>query len=189
MKDLKTTHRLSKTNKHGFTLLELMIAVAITAILSAIAIPSFSNLIESHKVSSMSSDLYSEYSRAKSAAFSNNRTVAICASSDGESCDASTIDTLGQQNFSDGFISYIPSLNTAATGISPEALIGVFQADGVDIQFHAATDLAINARGMSNTGKFVICYYNLSNEDAVQLNITAAGQVIQDDLESGQSCG
>lgn len=73
-------------SQDGFTLTELLITTAIIAILSTIAIPSFSYLIESVRSISQYNSLMSaiQYSRSK-AAFSSN-IVIMCATIDEENC-------------------------------------------------------------------------------------------------------
>lgn len=62
---------------HGFTLPELMVAVAIAAILAASAGPSFVDLIATQRVKTAAFDFYSGLMFARSAAITRNTVVAI----------------------------------------------------------------------------------------------------------------
>lgn len=73
----------------GFTLFELMVTVAILAILTVLAIPVMTNLINSNKVKVASSDMTNFLQQARSDAIRTGTTTTICASSDGTSCVAS----------------------------------------------------------------------------------------------------
>lgn len=76
----------------GFTLVELVIAVAVLAILVAIAVPSFQSTFRSNRVTSGANELLALFSYARSEAIRSNvgnGTVAaasVCASADGATC-------------------------------------------------------------------------------------------------------
>lgn len=70
----------------GFTLVELMVVIAIVAIISAIAIPSLSAFISSTRFSAQANDLVAAVSYARSEAVKRNGTVSLCPSTDGAAC-------------------------------------------------------------------------------------------------------
>lgn len=70
----------------GFTLVELMVTIAIVAILSAIALPSFSTAIRNSRLASTTNEFIAAVNLARSEAVKSNRGSRICASSNGSSC-------------------------------------------------------------------------------------------------------
>lgn len=70
----------SKFNS-GVTLVELMIVVAIAALLASIGIPSYREMVVSNKISSVVSDLHSSFLLARSEALKRGTSVTVCKSS------------------------------------------------------------------------------------------------------------
>lgn len=62
----------------GFTLVELLVTMAILGIFAAVAAPSFNTLINKNKVSTVSSELASLFQFARSLAAQKNASVAVC---------------------------------------------------------------------------------------------------------------
>lgn len=73
----------------GFTLVELMITVAIMVILAVVAVPSFSEAILSNKLASFSNSFVASATLARSEAIKRNATVKLCRSADGATCATS----------------------------------------------------------------------------------------------------
>jgi type IV fimbrial biogenesis protein FimT len=66
------------SGSHGFTLIELMVAVAMIAILSAVAAPSFSEMMVRSAIRSASSDLGGDLNLARSEAIRVGGRVSVC---------------------------------------------------------------------------------------------------------------
>lgn len=74
----------------GFTLIELMIAIAVFAILLAIAVPSFRDASLAARLGSIANNMVASVQLARSEAIKRNAVVRLCASSNGTSCVSST---------------------------------------------------------------------------------------------------
>lgn len=84
-------------NNSGFTLIEMMVTVAIVGIFASIALPSFSRLIESNRINTATNELISNLLLARSEALKRRNTVTVCTSSDQQSC-------IDSADFSQGWI-------------------------------------------------------------------------------------
>ena len=115
-------------NNSGFTLIEIMVTIAIVGIFASIALPSFSKLIESNRINTATNELVSNLLLARSEALKRRNTVTICPSSNQTSCNDNT-------NFSTGWIVFLDCdndivLGETIGGCGPEDIIKV--GDGFD---------------------------------------------------------
>ncbi len=85
----------------GFTLIELVATTAVLAILSGIALPSMSQLLEHSRTSAAVESLTTHMQLARMAAISRNRRAVLCPSSDGHNCDIGTDWSMGWMVFVD----------------------------------------------------------------------------------------
>ncbi len=73
----------------GFTLIELMVTLAVAAIMLTIAVPSFQEFIGSNRLTSEANGFLTSLNLARSEAIKGNVRVTLCVSSNGTSCAAS----------------------------------------------------------------------------------------------------
>lgn len=70
----------------GFTLVELMVTIAVMAILLAIAVPSFNNASLGSKLNSIANEFVASAQLARSEAIKRNTSATLCASNNGSTC-------------------------------------------------------------------------------------------------------
>ncbi len=86
--------------ENGFTLAELFISLSVIAIITSIAIPGWKNLATSTRGYTAASSLRHALKFARSEAITRNQIVRMCASTDGETCNA-------VQDWENGWITYV----------------------------------------------------------------------------------
>jgi type IV fimbrial biogenesis protein FimT len=90
-----------RTQQGGFTLLELMTAVGIIAVIGAMSVPSISRLIDGGRISSASRELVLDFSLARNEAVQRGSRVTVCTSTNMTSCSNNDW-TDGRLTFVDG---------------------------------------------------------------------------------------
>ncbi|SDX36877.1 GspH/FimT family pseudopilin [Marinobacter mobilis] len=73
----------------GFTLIELIVTIAVFGVIIALAAPSFQNMVISNRVAFDRDEFFNLLQFARSEAIKNGTAVTICKSSNGSSCDNS----------------------------------------------------------------------------------------------------
>ena len=104
----------------GFTLVELMVVVAIAAILALMAAPSFTETINRTRRKTYANQLYEDLAFARSEAIKRGVPVTVCPSTDGESCVA-------RLSWVTGWIVFVDVANTGGRDAATEALLKVHE--------------------------------------------------------------
>src|SRR5262245_55462328 len=95
----------------GFTLLELMAAVAVFAVLLGVGVPAFTDVIRNNQISTASSDLVSALALARSEAMKRGVRVSICAAATQDTCATGE----AAKNWSTGWIVFTDDFGGAGT--------------------------------------------------------------------------
>ncbi|MES1930385.1 type-4 fimbrial pilin related signal peptide protein [Salinisphaera dokdonensis CL-ES53] len=85
----------------GFTLLELLVTIAVAAILLAIAIPSYRSVVQRNAMAATVNDLVGDLNYARSQAVTRGQRVYVCKSSGNSACNAGG-------DWSQGWLVYVP---------------------------------------------------------------------------------
>lgn len=83
----------------AFTLIELMVTIAILAIIATLAAPNLSQMLHNTKVNTSSGDILSFLQQSRTEAIRLGKIVTVCGSSDGSNCLATN-----KTNWSTGLI-------------------------------------------------------------------------------------
>jgi len=81
----------------GFTLIELMVTLAVAAILVTVAIPGFRSLIQNNRAATQANELLTAFTLARSEALKRSSQVSVCSSTDQATC-------AGDPNWATGWI-------------------------------------------------------------------------------------
>jgi type IV fimbrial biogenesis protein FimT len=135
-------HQMKQSlRQRGFTLIELMVTIAMVVILGTLAAPSFQQTIASSRLTTATNDLYTSLAQARSEAIKRGERVTVCKSENSTSCSADVTTT-----WSVGWVTFVDSTRTtAATVDAGETVSYVVQ----------ATDPAIVIRGNSEMNSYV----------------------------------
>lgn len=163
-----------KKNYHGFTLIEMMIVIAILGIVLAMAIPSFTDMLNRKRVEAAANEFLSTFSLAKSEAVKRNAQIFLLATknADGSSWNvmASTTSTcatsacnlkqIGSGNFKNVKTLFLSTALNQST-VDPVRMLPVFNGGTTStqcIKFAGGEDdrYQLNAR-ITVTGLSKIC--------------------------------
>jgi type IV fimbrial biogenesis protein FimT len=163
--------------KSGFTLVELMITIAISAILMGIAVPSFSSLFQSTKIQAAAQQMVVELNAARALAMTSQKKVVMCRSTDNETCLPN--DTATNNNWSSGWITFIDSESTSPIARSTaETLYRIV--DGEQFS-NLSIKHSTRLRTFSNIGTTVAGHYQFCDDsggdiEAVKVIIIGTGR-------------
>lgn len=167
----------------GFTLIELMVTIAISAILAGLAAPSFQDLIASNRLKSHASSLLSSLLLARSEAIKRNSRVVQCKSADGATCT-----TAGE--WQQGWIIFADTNNNAAVD-SDElvihqvgALTGDFILKGKTatspvknyVSYSSTGETKLKASEAFQAGTFTLCQSSSSGVKSREIVISPTGR-------------
>ncbi|MCP4186678.1 MAG: prepilin-type N-terminal cleavage/methylation domain-containing protein [Gammaproteobacteria bacterium] len=156
----------------GFTLIELMITLAIVAIVTTLAIPGMSEFVKNERLTSASNNLLGDIMLARSKAVERNQPVIICASNDQANCNG---------NYEDG---WIITIDSDSDGIGDE-IIKIQQATEGNITYDQGgaglSIITFDSRGFlptgANTGTISVCDNRTNPDDyAKTISLSATGR-------------
>lgn len=153
----------------GFTLIELMVALSVLAILLTTGVPNIRSTIENNRLTAVTNNLVASLNIARSEAVKQGLNSTICTSNDQSSCTASA--------WTSGWLIWVDS-NNNSTLDAPEEIIRAAEAwKGTMTVTAANTTIGFSSTGLTNTpGILKICDSRTGNLGK-QLRILAGGSV------------
>lgn len=136
----------------GFTLLELLITVAILGIVTAIAVPSMGTYIKNDRLTTQINTLVSHLAYARSEAVKRSQSVVLCASTSASTCTGG--------NWEDGWILFVDTNSDNAPNGEEDVLRQRGALDGGNTLASNIGNLVIyDSRGFApnSSGEFNLC--------------------------------
>jgi len=143
--------------EHGFTLIELMIAIGLTALLLSMAVPALGSFVANARLTGAVNDFVASMHAARSTAVTTNSRVTICASASGNNCEA--------VGWDQGWIVFTDTDSDQAVDVNETIVSTGEGAEGLSIQsgeFAASLTYRPNGRVMNasingSAGEFTVC--------------------------------
>ena len=146
-----------RNSSRGFTLVELMIAIALTGLLLSMAVPALDQFTTSARQTSGINDFVASMHMARSTAVTTNFRTTICPSSNGVACEAVAWDQ-GWIVFADRDSDQVVD-NDETVISSAEAVRGldIQSAEFGQFLMYRPNGRAMTASAAGNAGQFTVC--------------------------------
>ncbi|WP_198411398.1 GspH/FimT family pseudopilin [Marinimicrobium alkaliphilum] len=168
--------------ERGFTLIELIVTLAVLAIVAGFAIPGFNSLIQSNRSVALAEDLLSAVNYARSEAVRRGQRVSLCASDNGTSCTGDwvdgwivVVDTATTDTANAPVVANIDAVLRHWEGPGLNAAITVEQPAGTDRSFIRYTRTGTLAR--TGNARLQTSIANCASDRAHRIDIRQGGAV------------
>ncbi len=142
---------MKSQKNNGFTLLELMITLAIVGIIATVALPSMSSLMKNNQLTTSINSLLSHLQYARSEALLRHKQIIVCSSDDETSCSG---------DWDDGWIVFNDDDESGDVS-GTEAILKIHQklSDQVDLAGTGGTTIIFDRRGFTpnSASTFSLC--------------------------------
>lgn len=163
----------------GFTLIEVMIVIAILSILAGIALPAFNTLIASNRLAGQANDLLSAFQLARSEAVTRGNRVSVCASSGGTTCIVMPSDTDVSWNTGWMVFEEPPGGTTGTFDAGVDTILRVYPALAGSSTLSAGTVAVVTYRPNGQAGSnvdFLLCPNDNSGVSGRVIQVSASGR-------------
>ena len=158
----------------GFTIIELMITLAVAAILATIAAPSLTSMMDNGRAFQGANDLYNLLSFARGQAVTLQKSVVVCSwSSDDDDCSGST-------SWKDQAVAFVDTNDDGAHDDDEPILKSVGPFDDRDTVYSNRSSYGFNAQGRSsglNNGSILYCPRDADSSFNRRVSVAGSGRV------------
>ncbi|OHX18976.1 GspH/FimT family pseudopilin [Chromobacterium sphagni] len=174
-------------HQNGFTLLELLIVMALLAVVLALAVPAYQSTIATNSILSESNNLYGDILFIRNEAIKRGQVVLLCPSSNGNSCNTSVSNNT---NWATGWLALVAANNSCgdSTGTILRQQKAFTSGDSASYSNAGNTTLCFNRMGYVPSGNVGMVSFNTpgniaANRRCVVLAAVGHPQI----LSSGQT--
>lgn len=157
-----------KAKMHGFTLIELMVVVALVAIVASFAVPSFQTMIANSRLASSTNDLVGVLNFARTEAVKRGRTVMVSP-------------TTGS-DWADGVSVWMDTGAMNGTMEPAEELRRASSVPGDVSVTPSSTSFSFTGGGLGSTAVTIDVCDGRSGESGSQISVTLGGRIRAGDL-------
>lgn len=132
-----------KAKQPGFTLIEMMLAISVLAVLLAVGVPNFRDFVRNSRMTSAANDVLSDFNLARSEAVKRRVPVTLCKSQNGTSCDTDNTDPF------ESWIIFVDDANpAAASGNDGNGAVDTGETVLRQREIHDSLTVTVNGRRM-----------------------------------------
>lgn len=168
----------------GFTLIELMVAISVLAILISVGVPSMLDFVRNNRRAAAVNALVSDIQRGRSNAASAGVDTILCHSTSGTGCSGEA-----KPDWAEGWILFGDANNNNAFDSASEQILSSQAArNGVAMPSNSGRfEFRPGFRAMSGNGTVAVCVNG--NETARWIVTSGAGRPrLQDEISAGVDC-
>ncbi len=180
---MNSLRRNRAVNSRGFTLVELMVTLSVLAIVLAVGVPSFTEMLDKNRVKAASLALYDDIQFARSAAIRNSSEVYVSFTgsgatwcwgiSEGATCSCTTANSC----MVDGINKVVSSSEFTGVSLSATAF-----ATGSSLAFEPRRGLAQNTTGTNYSGGLT---FKSARDKTITTQLSIVGRVSQCSTDVG----
>lgn len=163
----------------GFTLIELMVVLAVVAVLQSLAAPSMAAMVNSMRLTMAVNSLFSSLTLARSEAVKRGARAVVCKSASGEACVTSggweqgwivfhDANNNGRRDLGEAVLSHQPAL--------PSGVLILGNSPLANYVSYTATGVTSYPSGAFQAGTLTACTVSATPREARQIVISSAGR-------------